>query len=163
MRAAPIAALLATTTVGCYSHTRVDPGEVVPGMSVRAYVNATAGDRIAPLLGGTDARRLTGTVIRNDNDTLIVEVPAVTREENGGAIVTLHQRVTILRGEVLELEARHLDRVRTGALVGAGALVAGTALLDALETRGGKEPLPGGGGGQDALVPVLQVLRGKGP
>jgi hypothetical protein len=113
-------------------------------------VSPAAGARIAPLLGATDARRLDGTLITQSTDTLIVEVPTVmtdTREFGR----TPNQRVSILRSELLEIEVRRLDRVRTAVVVGSAAIIAGTLLARSLKGEPGKEPLPGGGG-TDAIV-----------
>ena len=58
---------------------------------------------------------------------------------------------TIGRGELLELEVRKLDRMRTGLIVGATAAIASSVLIKSLRGNAGKEPLPGGGG-TDAIV-----------
>jgi hypothetical protein len=136
---------------GCFAYLPVtEPGQLEPGLSVRARVSPAAGARIAPLLGATDARRLDGTLITQSTDTLIVEVPTVmtdTREFGR----TPNQRVSILRSELLEIEVRRLDRVRTAVAVGSAAIIAGTLLARSLKGEPGKEPLPGGGG-TDAIV-----------
>jgi hypothetical protein len=136
---------------GCFAYLPVtEPGQLEPGLSVRARVSPAAGARIAPLLGATDARRLDGTLITQSTDTLIVEVPTVmtdTREFGR----TPSQRVSILRSELLEIEVRRLDRVRTAVVVGSAAIIAGTLLARSLKGEPGKEPLPGGGG-TDAIV-----------
>ena len=136
---------------GCFSYLPVvEPGQLEPGLSVRARVSPAAGARIAPLLGASDARLLDGTLITNSTDTLIVEVPTVmadTREFGR----TPNQRVSILKSELLELEVRRIDRFRTAAVVGSAAIIAGTILVKSLKGDPGKEPLPGGGG-TDAIV-----------
>lgn len=143
---------------GCYTHVPLEPGAVQQGMSVRAFVTATASERIAPLLGTVDARRVAGTVISTAGDTLIVEVPTVARDETSAGVVTLHQRVSIERGEVLEIESRSLDRTRTGAVVGGAAILAGSVLLKALQNAPGKEKLPGGGE-TDAIAVLFRLMR----
>lgn len=136
---------------GCFTYLPVvEPGQIEPGLSVRARVTPAAGARIAPLLGASDARQLDGTVITSSTDTLIVEVPTVmadTREFGR----TPNQRVSILKSELLELEVRRIDRFRTSAVVGSAAIIAGTILAKSLRGDPGKEPLPGGGG-TDAIV-----------
>jgi hypothetical protein len=89
---------------------------------------------------------------------MIVEIPTVTPADNGGVGQTLHQRVSIARSDLVELERRTLDRVRTGAIVGGAAVLAGITIVDALRGEPGKEKLPGGDG-TDALVPVFRVIR----
>ena len=135
---------------GCFSYIPIEPGEVEPGVTVRARVSPSAGARIAPLLGATDARKLDGTMIAHSSDTLIVEVPTVvvdTREFGK----TPNQRVSIARGDLVELEVRKLDRVRTAGVVGGAAIVVATTLIKMLKGDPGREPLPGGGG-TDAIV-----------
>lgn len=135
---------------GCFTYIPVEPGEVEPGHSVRARVSSSASARIAPLLGASEARRLDGTLVARAADTLIVEVPNVLVDTREFGRVP-NQRVSIPRGDLLELEVRKLDRWRTLGLVGGGAVVLGSALVTALKGEPGKEPLPGGGG-TDAIV-----------
>lgn len=142
--------MLALLLPGCFTYVPVEPGTVAPGLEVRARVSPAASARIAPLLGATEARRLDGKVVTRDGDTLIVEVPTVlldTREFGR----TPNQRVSIPRGDLVELEVRKLDRWRTGAILGSAAVVLGVTLTKALKGEPGKEPLPGGGG-NDAIV-----------
>ena len=145
----PISAAL--LFAGCFSYMPVTSvADVEPGYSVRARVSPTASARIAPLLGASDARRLDGTLISQSTDTLIVEVQTVmmdTREFGR----TPNQRVSILRNELLELEVRRMDRMRTIAVAGTAAIVVGSILIRSLRGEPGKEPLPGGGG-TDAIV-----------
>ena len=145
----PLGLLLFTT--GCFSYLPVtSASDVHPGLSVRARVSPTASARIAPLLGATEARRLDGTLISQSADTLIVEVPIVMQDAREFGH-TPNQRVSIPRGDLLELEVRRIDRLRTGALAGGAAIVIGSILVNALQGDPGKEPLPGGGG-TDAIV-----------
>lgn len=145
----PLGLLLFTT--GCFSYLPVrSASDVEPGITVRARVSPTASARIAPLLGATEARRLDGTLISQSADTLIVEVPIVMQDAREFGH-TPNQRVSIPRGDLVELEVRRIDRLRTGAVVGATAVVIGGILVNALKGDPGKEPLPGGGG-TDAIV-----------
>jgi hypothetical protein len=135
---------------GCFSYLPIEPGEVEPGLAVRARVSPAASARIAPLLGASEARRLDGTVVTHSPDTLIVEVPTVMADvrEFGR---TPNQRVSIPRGDLLELEVRRLDRIRTSLVAGTVAAIIAGVLVKSLQGEPGKEPLPGGGG-TDALV-----------
>jgi hypothetical protein len=135
---------------GCFSYIPIEPGEVEPGVSVRARVSPAASARIAPLLGASDARRLDGMMVSQSPDTLIVEVPTVivdTREFGR----TPNQRVSIPRTDLLELEVRRLDKMRTAGVVAGAATILATTLLNALKGEPGREPLPGGGG-TEAIV-----------
>jgi hypothetical protein len=141
---------LAVLLSGCFTYIPVEPGEVEPGVAVRARVSPAASERIAPLLGAAEARRLDGKLITRGADTLIVEVPTVivdTREFGR----TPNQRVSIPRSDLVELEVRKLDRWRTAGILGGAAVVLGVTLTKALKGEPGKEPLPGGGG-TEAIV-----------
>lgn len=142
---------LVVFSTGCFSYIPVKSvSDVEPGFSVRARVSPAASARIAPLLGATEARRLDGTLITQSTDTLIVEVPIVMQDAREFGH-TPNQRVSIPRGDLVELEVRKLDRVRTGILAGSAAIVIGGILANSLKGEPGKEPLPGGGG-TDAIV-----------
>jgi hypothetical protein len=140
----------------CYAYAPVEPGVVQPGASVRARVSAAAAERLAPLLGA-EMRLLNGTLVDARADTMIVEVPTAVRILVGNSLQPLHQRVSIARGELFELETRRLDRLRTGAIAGAVVLVVGAVVVDAIRGDRGKEQLPGGGG-TEARIP-LRGLR----
>ncbi|MEW5915551.1 MAG: hypothetical protein AB1762_04065 [Gemmatimonadota bacterium] len=155
-RLAAIAVLL-TATTGCYSYTRVQASEVGPGSNVRARVTGAAGDRVAPLLG-TAPRVLTGKLISDARDTVIVEVPHVTQAEIGSTVQTLHQRVALARTDVIEWEIRTLNRPRTYALVGGAVAAAVALLINSLQGEPGSNRLPGDGG-VDALVPLFRISR----
>lgn len=150
MRRSLLPALAVLALSGCFSYIPIEPGDVEPGLSVRARVSPAASSRIAPLLGASDARQLNGTFINHASDTLIVEVPTVLTDAREFGR-TPNQRVSIPRGDLLELEVRKLDRFRTYGLAAGAAIVIGGALIKSLKGEPGKEPLPGGGG-TDAIV-----------
>jgi len=153
-----IASLLCVvlSATACYSYTPIQPGAVQPGLSVRARVSAAAGERIAPLLG-TTPRVLTGKLISDVRDTVIMEVPSVTQAAIGSTVQTLHQRVSLPKSDVIEWEIRTLDRRRTYALVVGAAAVAVSVLIKLKGEPGSNGPP--GDGGVDALVPVFRISR----
>jgi hypothetical protein len=137
----------------CYTYARTEPAAIPAGTSVRARVSSAAAERLAALLGTTEARLITGTLIDNGPDTMIVEVPAVMRAEVGSSVRALHQRVSISRAELLEIETRQLDRFRTGAVAGAAAIIVGAVVIKAIRGDPGTERPPGGGNGGDFRSP----------
>jgi len=153
-----IASLLcvALFATACYSYTPIRAGTVEPGVNVRARVSAAAGERIAPLLG-TTPRVLTGKLISDVRDTVILEVPTVTQAAIGSSVQTLHQRVSLSKSDVIEWEIRTLDRRRTYALVVGAAAVAVSVLIK-LKGEPGSDPPPGNGG-VDNLVPLFRLSR----
>lgn len=139
---------------GCYRYAPVKASDVSPGMGIRARVTVEAGARIAPLLGTTSARDLRGTLVTATTDTLVVEVPAPGVPDPDASGRVLNQRVSVARSEVLELETRTLDRVRTVALVGGSAAVLVSVLVKVLKGEPGADKTPGQGGTDD-IVPLF--------
>lgn len=142
---------------GCYTYAPIDTGAVKPGTDVRARVSGATADRLAPLLGVSDARLLTGKVSAVASDSIVIEVPTVNQAQVGGSIQTLHQRLSLERASILELESRRLDKLRTTATAG-GALVAASALVaGALAVRGGKDKPFTPPGGTDLRAIFLRI------
>jgi len=143
---------------GCYTYRPIRPAEVVPGMSVRAHVSTETSDRIAPLLGLSGVNELTGTVIDDTGGTMIIEVPTVVQEGVNNATQSLFQRVTVHPGDVLGLESRKLDRVRTVLLVGAAVAAVGSVAVKALKGNPGIEAPPPQSGGTETRVPLIRIF-----
>jgi hypothetical protein len=148
---------VAPLLVGCYAYAPIEPARIQPGTGVRARVTGTAADRLAPLLGTSNARLVSGKLVDTRADTMIVEVPTVVQTTVGSSMETLHQRVSIHRGDLVELETRRLDRFRTAAVVGGVALVVGAVAVNALRNEPGGGGPPGPGGGTDARAPLVWV------
>jgi hypothetical protein len=138
----------------CYVYAPIEPAAVSPGTSVRARVSVAGAQRIAPLLGTADARVLDGTLVDVRPDTMIVQVPTVLQATVGSSRETLHQRLSIPRSDLLELETRKLDRTRTGIVAGSVALIVGTIVIRSLRNDPGREGPAGNNGGADARVPL---------
>ena len=138
---------------GCYTYAPVQSSTLAPGTGVRARVSASAAERVAPLLGVSDARVLTGTLIDNQSGTLIVEVPTLAQASIGTSGQTLNQRISITPGDLVEIESRKLDRQRTGIVVGAVAVVGISAAIAALKGGPGLDRPPGGTS-SDSRIPV---------
>ena len=132
MRISPLVLALPLLTA-CYAYVPVEPAALRPGMSVRARVSAATATRMAPLLGMSDARLLTGKLIESGADGMIIEVPSLAPRDFSSSSEVLHQRVSIARAELVELEGRSLDKLRTGAFVGGTAVILGAALVKALK------------------------------
>ena len=150
------AVLASLLFAACYSYHPIELTDALPGTGVRARVSPAASARIAPLIGAQDARVLNGTVISNERDTMVVEVPTVSRTDVLNIAERLHQRVSIPRADLVELESRKPDRVRTAAVAGTAALVVGTVVAKTLINDPGKEKLPGTPGPDDMLSPLFR-------
>ena len=129
----------------CYTHAPIEPNTVRAQTNIRARVDAATAEKLEPLLGLRDARLLTGVVVAASPDTLIVEVPTSVRAEVGSSVQTLRQRVAIPRTSIFELEARRLDRLRTGLVVGSASLVVGALIFRAAVGGPGDDRPPDNG------------------
>jgi hypothetical protein len=158
VRPSLVTTLLATPFVlGCYSYTRVQPAEVQAGVDMRARLSATTSDHVAPLLGATP-RVLTGKLVAEGRDTVILEVPTLAQTTIGSTVQTLRQRVSLPKSGVIEWEIRRLDRPRTYALVGGATAIFAAILINALQGEPGSERLPGDGG-VDARILLFRISR----
>jgi hypothetical protein len=147
LRFLPIFAALSA----CYTYAPIDPVSVAPGASVRARVNPTTADELAPLLG-LRTQTLGGSVISTSPDAMIIEVPTAASTPVSGGIVTLRQRVSVPRSGLLLLESRTLSRTRTAVAVVGTSVAVGTVIVGAYVLGPGKEKLPGGDGGTDFTI-----------
>ena len=143
--------------VGCYTYVPIEPAAARPGMSVRARVSTVAASRVAPLLGTPGARLLIGRLIDTSAAGMIIEVPSLVPGDVSNSFETLHQRVSIARSELIEMEGRSLDRLRTGALVGGTAVVLGAALVKSLKSDPGTSHVTPGGPTEIRIsIPLLR-------
>jgi hypothetical protein len=141
---------------GCYTYAPVQASSLQPGMGVRARVSAMASEQIAPLLGASDARVITGKFVENTTGAMIVEVPTMVPARAGTPVQSLYQRISIAPGQLVELESRQLDRTRTTLIVGAAALIGGSAAIAALKGGPGIDHPPGGSS-TDARLPLIRL------
>jgi hypothetical protein len=155
MRRSLIAAL--PLFAACYTYAPIDPGTIQPGTGVRARLSLSAAERLAPLLGTTDARLVSGRLVDTRADTMIVEVPTFVPTTVGSAMETLHQRVSIPRTDLVELETRRLDRFRTAALAGSVAIIVGAIVVNAINGEPSGSGPPGGGGPPESRVPLSRL------
>lgn len=151
MRSTPCVVLALCS--GCYSYAPIATEAVRPGTIVRARVSAVASDRLAAFRGASAGRELRGTLYAVSSDSLVMEIPSVPDISSPGSVRTLYQRVTVARDEVLEMETRALDGVRSGAVATVATIIIGTAVARAVRGRPGLDRAPGGGGPSEARVP----------
>jgi hypothetical protein len=152
----PALALIPLLT-GCYTYALIEPSTAQPGAEVRAHISPAAAERLTPLLGPVEDRRVTGTLLEAAPANLIIEVPKVI-PSGSTSVETLNQRVSIARAEIIGLETRTLDKVRTGMLAGGLAVIVGAAAIKALHDQGssgGTVP----GGGNELRIPLFRFAR----
>jgi hypothetical protein len=117
-----LVALTAVVLGGCYSY-RVVPVEQAPvGETVRARVSAAEAEQLRDLIGRDD-RLVVGQLLASPDSNLLVAV----RTAGADAPVQMHQRITVPRQGLLELEVRRFDRWKTLG-VAAVAVAAVTAV-----------------------------------
>ena len=142
---------------GCYSYTLIPPNSAQPGTDVRAHITPSAAQKLAPLLGAADMQALAGRLLENGPAGLIIEVPSVIPGGSGGPVQTLSQRIAIARADLIGIETRTLDNVRTGLLAGGVTLAVGAAALAA--TRGeSRSGTTRPGGGVDLRIPLIRFV-----
>jgi hypothetical protein len=140
----------------CYTYAPVQPATVTPGTSVRARISATAAERVAPLIGVNDARLLTGKFAGTDAAGFLIEVPTTTQVGPAGSLQSLAQRISIPRGDLLEIETRTLNRGRTAAVVGGVAVIGIATAINVLRGERGSDRPPGGTS-TDTRIPVVRL------
>lgn len=123
-------------------------------MGVRARVSATAAEGIAPLIGVSDARVLTGKFIESSSGVMIVEVPTMVPPRAGAQ--SLYQRISIAPGQLVDLESRRLDGAKTGLVLGAAAVILGSSAYAALKGGPGIDHPPSGSS-SDARIPLVRL------
>ncbi len=77
--------------------------------------------------------------------------------ERGGRAFT--QRVNVALGEVIEVELRQRDNLKTGALLGGLGVAAGVALAASLQDGGGLKRPDTGGEIEDRRTPFVLRFR----
>ena len=119
-----VAATLAAS--GCFAYVPSSPQEIAPGEGVRLRLSAQEAMRYADLRL-PNPRILEGTLLERSDSELMVEASIGAGHTDRGSQILL-QRVTVPLTGILDVESRHLDRFKTGLLVGGSAALV-TALV----------------------------------
>ncbi len=113
----------------CYSYQPIEIDEIAPQTEVRARVSARFAEENAPILG-REQRLLEGAVEAVNGDGLMLLVPVVSQfERRGGG---LNQRLTIPGPDLLEVEMKERDNLRTGIVVGLVSAIGGAIIYQAI-------------------------------
>lgn len=146
-RALRLAPLTTLPMLACYTYAPTDIGSVAAGAPVRARVSGAGAEQIATLVP-LNGRVVDGELVESDSASILLQVPSARRDGVPG-LQMLYQRVRVPRADVLELEYRRLDPLRTGLVaVGATALAAFLASR-VLQGNEPSVPRPGGSGGTE--------------
>ena len=144
-------------TAGCYHYEVVPLAELQPGMEVRTRLSADAAERArrnrdtpAGMLDGFTVR---GQVARVSADSLQLTIPTSV-SEGGYRSSVLTQDILLPSADVVGVEVREVDKVKTG-LLSAGVGLA--AFFIVRQAQGGGQALgkpSGGGGPPENRVPI---------
>jgi hypothetical protein len=145
--------LLALT--GCYSYTVAPPEEVPVGAAIRARISAAEAERVSLVVQQGKDRVLEGALVQSDPESLLISV-ASEGGTFGSSATRLHQRLTIPRSEIFELEVRRLDPWRTAGVVAAATAVASYIVIRAFDL-GGNAPAGPRPGEEQAQTPLGSV------
>lgn len=138
---------------GCYSYRVTTLDAIEEGTPVRVRVTPQEAERIAELRM-SEERVVPGTVLRRADDVLLLETPVVGSDARQLA-GTLTQRIEIPNDAIREVELRQLDRLRTGALIGAVAGAVGYVLVSQLDGGRADDDTPPGGNPERVRPPRL--------
>jgi hypothetical protein len=131
---------LLPVVAGCYSYTPITPAAAPTGSEVRARITGAASDRVGPLLHSFDTRVLIGNVVENNAGAMVLQVPLGAMSNVSETIVPLQTRVPLTAADLVSLEQRRVDPIRTTLLVGGigAGIAAGIAV--AIRASGKSEP-----------------------
>src|SRR5262245_39099385 len=146
----------ALMSLACYSYSSTELTDVSPGTLVRARITSDQAARVEEVVG-RESNVLDGVLVSSTPDTMLIEVPAAARVVTGGVIQVLHQRVSVPRAGVTEVELKRLNRGRTSILFAVGIAALGYVALDAFNIGPGKETGPTQPGGDDFHIPLLRI------
>ncbi len=134
---------------GCYSYSYLPADQISPGKIVRARLTAAEAEKHQTVLRQND-RVFQGTIISETPEAFLLQVPVAT----GQSGERLNQRITVPMSQLLEIEVRNLDRLKTVGVVAAATIAAGF-LVASQFGDGDPTPTPSppkGGGNQARLV-----------
>lgn len=140
---------------GCYSYSVAPPEEVPIGAAIRARISAGEAERVSEIVQHGHDRVLEGALVQSDPESLLISVPSDVGGF-GSSAARLHQRLTIPRSEIFELEVRRLEPWRTAGVVAVVTAVASYAVIRAFDL-GGNAPAGPRPGGEQAQTPFGSV------
>ena len=128
----PVIAALATQ-LACYTYGPATLETVPDGAHVRALITPEAERALLATFGVQQGRILSGSLEGREGDQLALLVPSVPFGTGPGSR-PLYQQVTLPAADVLRVDVRRVDPLRTGVVVAAAGAA---AVLLAWESLGG--------------------------
>lgn len=152
MKRAALSLLLASSPLlgGCYAHTPVAIGDLSPGDAVRVRVSAAEAERLEQEAQVTE-RVFRARVVESDASALLLRIPVPTSTRLGGE---LYNRISLTPEQLVEIELRELDGLRTAGVVAVAAVAVSAAAFVAFEAISAGE-----GAGKEPGEPSQGVIR----
>lgn len=126
---------------GCHAYHATELDAVRPGDPLRVRVSPDAAERLAEVRLSED-RLIEGELVQQTGDGVLLDTQVAGAATRGGTRA-LRQRITIERADIREVELRSVDRVRTGALIGALAVGVGYVVVNQFEGGRSEDDGPG--------------------
>ena len=114
----PLAAILAVSTLGCYSYVPLEDSAPEAGQEVRIEVGESMGE---------PARTYSGRILRIEGETVVLSQNIARSAANRGA-VTSDQVVRIRRSRIRSVERQEISFWKSAALIGGGGVAATVGL-----------------------------------
>ena len=142
--------------VACYSYHTIPVDDVRPDVEVRLRVTPAAAPRVSAVMGfPTEA--VEGTVVQLQDSVVLLQVPA-PMPADGTAGPQLYQRLDVPVAQVLQVQRRRLNPVKTYGLIALGLAAGGILAARAFGAIGAGSGT-GKGGINNRLVVPLGHLR----
>jgi hypothetical protein len=149
--------LLFLFTLGCFEYVPVDLKTVPLGSRVRAHLSTAGRDSLIARTGA-HYETLNGTLVQRRGASVLLSVRSVWGTRHTRESGDLYQRIDVPRQDVLRVELKRLDGLKTSALIaGVTGAVGTVALLSMRGEPGGELPLPSGGPEDGIRFPFLFV------
>jgi hypothetical protein len=151
--------LVALATVllngACFSYQPSQLESIAPGKAVRLRISPEEADRLADA-GLSDSRLVDGVLVENGAAGVVLDTRIGINDPTRGTRA-LTQRINVAQTEIREVELRQLDRLKTGLVAGAFAVVVGAVVAAQLVGGRGRADDPGPGPDELRVPPGFRI------
>lgn len=155
--------VLVSSLGGCFRYVPVPLEAVPPGESVRLLVTRQGVSELTEVTEVEGAApQVQGTLLGLEESTLMLRVPVGARQE-GIHTVRLEQTIRIPEGEVLQVERREVDPLKTIGLLAVGVAGGTAMILSIMEAFGESSPRRDPSPPEESRIPIplLRVPIGR--
>lgn len=144
---------------GCYAYVPAELDTVPVGDDIRLYVTPERMSELRDVydegLPASGLPVVAGTLVRLDDAALAVRIP-VFNQQVGFLETQIGRQVTVPLSDVVQIERRRFDRLRTALLLAVGSAASAAVMFEILgESRRPEEPTPLPDG--DSRVPLFFI------